>query len=277
MGLLHYICRLMRNFLKINATFLVLIAVLASSCSKFRKIEKNPDWRVKYEAGLNYYEKKEYYKASVLFEQIMPVVRGLPEGEKVQFYMAYCQYYQKLYLMSSHQFRLFYQTYGRSNMAEESQFMYAYSLYMAAPPANLDQSSSVEAMNAMQLFLNRYPYSSFRDEAIKVIDISQAKLEQKGFENAKQYYKIGMYKAAIIAFDNFKSDFPDSNFNEEAAYYKMLSQYELALESITSRQKERFNNVVELYLSFVDTYPKSNLLKEAEKLYIESLNRITKL
>jgi outer membrane protein assembly factor BamD len=277
MGLLHYICRLMRNFLKVNTVFLVLMALLASSCSNFRKIEKNPDWRVKYEAGLNYYEKKEYYKASVLFEQIMPVVRGLPEGERVQFYMAYCQFYQKLYLMSSHQFKLFYETYGRSNMAEESRFMYAYSLYLAAPPANLDQTSSMEAMNAMQVFLNRFPNSSFREQAIDVINISQAKLEKKGFENAKQYHKIGMYKAAIIAFDNFKNDFPDSNYNEEASYYKMLSQFQLAQESITARQKERFTNVVDLYLSFVDTYPKSQLLKEAEKLYIESLNKITKL
>ena len=63
--------------------------VFAVSCGKFRKIEKSQDWRVKYEAGLNYYEKKDYYRASILFEYILPIVRGLPEGEKVQFYLAY--------------------------------------------------------------------------------------------------------------------------------------------------------------------------------------------
>lgn len=74
-----YICRLMR-------LFWVFIAVLAlASCSKFRKIEKNPDWRVKFEASQNYFAKKDYYRASVLLEQIMPIIRGLPEAEKAQF------------------------------------------------------------------------------------------------------------------------------------------------------------------------------------------------
>ncbi|HMP99411.1 MAG TPA: outer membrane protein assembly factor BamD [Cyclobacteriaceae bacterium] len=266
----------MHKFLKLNTLLIIVLALTALSCTKFRRIERSPDWRVKYEAGLRYYEEKEYYKASVLFEQIMPVIRGLPEGEKVQLYMAYCQYYQKLYLMASHQFRLFYETYGRSASAEESQFMYAYSLYMAAPPANLDQTSSKEAMNAMQLFLNRYPNSKYREQAINVIDVSQAKLEKKGFENAKQYYKIGMFKAAIIAFDNFKKEFPDSDYIEEAMYYRILSQFKLAEESIPAKQKERYNEVVSMYLSFIDSYPKSNLLRDAEKLYIESLSKITK-
>ncbi len=266
----------MLKFFNLNAVLLISFALLAASCSKFRKIEKNPDWRVKYEAGLHYYEKKEFYRASVLFEQIMPVVRGLPEGEKVQFYMAYCQYYQKLYLMASHQFKLFYETYGRSALVEEARYMYAYSLFTAAPPANLDQTNSIEAMEAMQLFINRHPNSKFRDQAIEVINISQAKLELKGFENAKQYYKVGMYKAAIIAFENFKKDFPDSDYIEEANYYRILSQYKLAEVSIPDKQKERYSSVVEMYLSFVDNYPRSTHLKEAEKLYVDSLSKINK-
>jgi outer membrane protein assembly factor BamD len=112
---------------------------------------------VKYEAGLNYYSNEDYYRASVLFEQIIPIVRGLPEGEKVQFYLAYCQYYDKLYLLASEQFKTFYETYGRSTMAEEARYMFAYSLFKSSPKDNLDQTSSIGAMAAMQEFLNRYP------------------------------------------------------------------------------------------------------------------------
>ena len=155
---------------KVPSYFLfVLILALGVSCSTFRKIEKSQDWRVKYEAGLRYYEKEDYYHASVLFEQIIPIVRGLPEGEKVQFNLAYCQYYDKLYLLASEQFRTFYETYGRSAMAEEARYMYAYSLYKSSPKDNLDQTSSIEAMAAMQEFLNRFNNSKFRDQAIEVI------------------------------------------------------------------------------------------------------------
>ena len=77
----------------------VAIGMTTVSCSKFRKIQKSEDWRIKYDAGLNYYAKKDYYRTALLFEEILPVVRGLPEGEKVEFYLAYCQYYERTYPM----------------------------------------------------------------------------------------------------------------------------------------------------------------------------------
>ena len=47
---------------------LTLLALIAAGCTKFRRIEKSGDWRIKYEAGLNYFAKKDYYRASILFE-----------------------------------------------------------------------------------------------------------------------------------------------------------------------------------------------------------------
>jgi outer membrane protein assembly factor BamD len=251
-----------------------LMLVLGSSCSKFRKIEKSQDWRVKYDAGLNYYSKKDYYRASVLFEQILPIVRGLPEGEKVQFYLAYCQFYDKLYLLASEQFKTFYETYGRSTLAEEARYMYAFSLYEASPNWNLDQTSSIDAQAAMQEYLNRYPDSKFREKAIEVIFSTQKKLEKKGFENSRQYYKMRQYKAAIVALNNFKNNFPDSQYLEEAYYLVIDAEYRLASQSIPSKQQERYKTVVEHYQEFVDKFPESKFLKDAQKQYSESLDRI---
>jgi len=267
-----YICRLMRRFL---AFFAVLAAL--SACSKFRKIEKNPDWRVKYEASLSYFAKKDYYRASILLEQIMPIIRGLPEAEKAQFNLAYCQYYQKLYLLASEHFRSFYETYGRSAQAEEARFMYAYSLFKSSPGPNLDQTESIEAMNAMQEFLNRYPQSRYRDQALEVINTIQLRLEEKGFANARQYLKLRYYKAAIVALENFIKNFPDSRYVEEAHFLIMVSQYQLAEESIQSKQKERYQEVVNDYLQFIDRYPDSSFIKEAERYYSASLEKLGKL
>jgi outer membrane protein assembly factor BamD len=231
---------------------------------------------VKYDGGLAYFAKGQYYKASVLFEQIIPVVRGLPEGEKVQFEEAYCQFYQRFYLLSSEQFKTFFETYGRSLMAEEARYMYAYSLYKSSPNANLDQTSSIDAMSAMQEFLNRFPNSKFKDQAVDVIVATQAKLEKKGFENAKQYFRMRLYKAAIVSLNNFKNNFPDSKYVEEAYYLVILSQYKMALSTIPSKQQERYKEVVENYKVFVDRFPASSFLAEAEKLYSDSLDKLTK-
>jgi outer membrane protein assembly factor BamD len=255
---------------------LILIVLVGASCSKFRKFEKSPDWRVKYDAGLMYYNKKDYYRASVLLDQILPIVRGLPEGEKVQFYLAYCQFYEKYYLLSAEQFKTFYETYGRSSFAEEARYMYAYSLYEASPSPHLDQTSSIDAMAAMQEFLNRYPNSKLRDKAVETIFDSQEKLEKKGFDNAYQYYKMRSYKAAIVSLTNFRNNFPDSEYLEEASYLIVASEYKLALISIPTKQVERFKAVVEHYKEFVDTYPKSNFLRDAEKYYSDSLSKLNK-
>jgi outer membrane protein assembly factor BamD len=224
---------------------------------------------------MNYYNKKDYYRASVLFEQILPIISGQPEAEKVRFYMAYCQYHQRFYLLAAEQFRAFYETYGRSTLAEEARYMTAYSLYRSSPGPNLDQQGSVRAMAAMQEFLNRYPNSSYKEKAVEVIYSVQAKLEEKGFANARQYYKMRYYKAAIVALNNFKDNFPDSKYLEEASYLVVAAQYQLAEQSIRARQKERYQDVVQNYQEFVDRYPNSEFLKDAEKMYADSLQKLT--
>ncbi|MEO8474741.1 MAG: outer membrane protein assembly factor BamD [Chryseolinea sp.] len=262
---------------RLNSHICLIVLLVASASCSFRRIEKSLDWRVKYDAALKYYDsKKEYYKASVLFESIIPIVRGLPEGEKVQFYLAYCQFNDKLYLLASEQFKTFYETYGRSTMAEEARFMYAYSLFESSPNTNLDQSSSIDAMGAMQQFLNRYPTSKFKDQAVEVILTTQVKLERKGFDNAFQYYKMKSYKAAIVALDNFISHYPDSKYLEHSYYLVISSEYKIATKSVYTKQYERYKSVVDHYKEFVDKYPKSEYLQDAEKFYAYSLEKINK-
>jgi len=80
----------------------IILLASISSCSKFRKIQKSEDWKVKYDAALEYFDDEDYYRASLLFEEIMPLVRGLKEGEAAQIKYAYCNYYQKQYQLASY-------------------------------------------------------------------------------------------------------------------------------------------------------------------------------
>jgi outer membrane protein assembly factor BamD len=113
-----------------------------------------------------------------------------------------------------------------------------------------------------------------RDQAIEVILTSQQKLEKKGFDNARQYYKMRQYKAAIVSLNNFKNNFPDSRYLEEAYFLVIDSEYQLAQQSILSKQGERYRHVIEYYKEFLDKYPNSKFLKDAEKLYADSLDKV---
>ena len=262
----------------------VLIVTLAvvTSCSKFRKIQKSDDWEIKYNAAMEYYENNDYYRSSILFEEILPIMRGRPEAEQVQFYFAYAHFYQKQYLLASHHFTTFYRTYSRSELVEEAMFMQAYSLYLDSPDYNLDQTSTHEAIQSMQTFFNRYPRSDYSEQASDIINDLQIKLEEKAYRNAYHYYKLEKYnggealKAALIAFENFQKDYPDSGWNEDATYYMVEIAYKLAKKSIRSKQEERLYKAIEYYEYFIDNFPDSKLVRSAENIYDDCLADLEK-
>lgn len=269
-----------RHFILLS--WLVFI-VLFSSCNNFRKIQKSGSWELKYRAALEYYEQEEYFKASTLFEEIIPILRGRPEAERVQFYFAYSHYYQKQYLLSSHYFQTFYTIYSRSELAEEAMYMHAYSLFLDSPEFNLDQTSSYDAIYAMQTFLNTYSNSGYKKQANQIIDQLQVKLEEKAYKNAIQYYRLEKYhggealKAALISFDNFQKEYPDSELNEDISFIKIECSYKLAKSSIRSRQRERLMDTINFYEYFIDNYPSSSNIRAAENIYIDVLDDLEKL
>jgi len=255
---------------------LLLIGFTIASCSKFRKIQKSPDWRLKYDAALNYYEKEKYYKASVLLEEILPIIRGTKEAELGNFYFAYSYFYQEQYILSAHHFQEFVRTYGRSEYVMEAAYMHGISLYMQSPDHNLDQSVTYEAITSLQNFIEKYPAAEQVSTADSLISELQVKLETKAYNNAKLYHKIGRYKAALVVFENFHQDFPDSEFNEEIYYLGIEATYEYANVSIPSKQEQRYKEAVEKYQAFIDNYPESEFLDDAEEIFIKTQKELAK-
>lgn len=255
----------------------ILAIVLTTSCGKFRRIQKNPDWRVKYEAAMKYYDKEDYYRANILLEEVLPLARGLPESEEILFYFAYSYFHQGQYLLASHNFKTFFETYSRSPLAHEAEFMNAYSLYHESPNYNLDQTSTIEAIVSMQIFLNKNPNSRYRPEAIEIIDQLQVKLEKKAYENSKQYYRVGRYQSAVVALDNFTKDYPGSVFAEEIYFLKLDAQYNFARLSLPQLQEERYRETARMYLEFIDKFPETSYKKEADDIYEESTEQLNKI
>ena len=262
------------SYITVISAFFILVL---SACSDYNKILKSTNADTKYQAALKYYEKQDYYRASTLLEELIPVLKGRPEAEKAQFYFAYTQFYQRSYSLSSFHFKSFYDTYPRSEYAEEALFMHAKSLYRDSPTFNLDQTSTYTAIEAIQDFLNRYPASKMKDEADKMYQELSAKVERKAFESARIYASMRYYQAAVTAFNNFQRGFPSSNFNEEASYLKLEAQYNLAERSVAEKQRERYLETVAYYQDLVDKYPKSKYLKDAEDFYVKSTKQLEKL
>jgi outer membrane protein assembly factor BamD len=265
----------MHKTIQLIAFSLILVGFV-SAC-KFNKIRKSTDIRKKYDAAIAYYEKKEYYKAALLLEDIIPYIRGTKESEIAQFYYAYCHYYMKQLSLASHYFKKFYDDFRNSQYAQESRYMHVRSLYEESAPYNLDQASTIDAINACQSFLNTFPNSIYFEECNKIIQELRIKLERKAFENANLYYRIRDFRAAVISFKNFQKGYPDSNYNEEAAYIKLLAQYNYAEKSTIRKKKDRYDEAIGYYEYLLDNFPESKYLKQSQKIYERCLNELNKL
>lgn len=261
-------------FLKRPHIALLFVSILFfSACSsKFMKLQKKGTTEEKYKAANDYYKKGDYYKAGILFEEIIPLLKGDSLAENAQFYNAYAQYQQKQYSMSAYLFKSFYATYANSPMAEEAFFMYANSMYRDSPNFDLDQSSTLTAIDALQTFINSFPESKYSEGCNQNLKDLRHRLEEKAYEKAKLYYKtsgvtIANFKAAVVAIDNFQKDFPDSEYIEELSFLKVQSQYDLASVSFENKQRERFSDALKFHEEFIDKFPKSKYIKQAEKVY----------
>ncbi len=257
---------------KLLIAFIVLLGFTA--CSKFSKIQKSESVQERYNAALAYYEKKDYYRAGVLFEDLVPLIKGTAEAEKTQLYYGYCQFYQKQYVLSAYYFKRFAENFPRSEFVEEALYMEVKSLYLDVPEYTLDQTNNYSAQDRIQAFFRQFPKTKYSQECNDIVDELRKKLEQKAYENTYLYYKLRDYKAAIIAIDVFKAEYPLSIHVEDFAFLKVNAQYELAKISIDSKKEDRFYQAIEYHQNFIDQYPNSKFVKKSESIYTDCNKQI---
>ncbi|MCC3158755.1 outer membrane protein assembly factor BamD [Hymenobacter sp. 15J16-1T3B] len=253
---------------RLRIVALLICTLSLGACSSYQKLLKSTDVTKKYNAAIDYYENKhDYYRAGTLLEPLIPLLKGRPEAEKAEFYFAHTNFRQRNYTLAAYYFDQFATTYGASPFVEEAEFMHAKSLFKDSPEYELDQTNTVQAVAAIQDFLNRHPESKFRSEAESMSNELQKKMEVKAFEGAKLYYSLRYYQSAVVALQTFQQQYPSSVYGEEAAYLRIVSQYELARESVEEKQRDRYLEAVAFYQNFVDTFPQSKNLKQAETYY----------
>ncbi len=246
---------------------LLVILLITASCGDYNKIVKSTDYEFKYKKAVEYYEDGEYVRSATLFRELVNIYRGTSRADKIYYYYAKSMIGQKDYLMAGHYFKSLVKEFPTSEYVEEAQFMIGYCSYLLSPKPRLDQQVTQQAIDALQLYINLYPYSDRVDEANRLIDELKDKLVYKSYLSAKLYYDFEQYKAAVIALGNCLDKYPESKYREELKFMLLKSKYLLAEKSVVEKQKERYTNALDEYFSFIDEYPESEHKKEVDKFY----------
>jgi outer membrane protein assembly factor BamD len=254
---------------KVFVYFLLLIII--SACSDYQKLLKSGDMDLKYQAAVSYYEDEDYSRSLPLFEELVSLYRGSGKAEEINYLYAYNHYKLYDYILAGYYFKKFTKTFPQSEYAEECLFMSALCYYKQVPTATLDQTPTHRALEEFRLFMNSYPNSTKNDTCNVLVNSLVKKLELKSYLILKQYFKIEDYRATMVSVENFIKDFPDSDKIEEVTFLSLKSQYLLAKNSIQKKKLERIEDTIDAYYNFVDVFPNSSMLKEAENIFENSI------
>ena len=260
---------------RILAVFIVIVHLFVwSSCNKFTKIQKSKDYDYKLTKADEYFQKKNYKFARMLYEELFPVLKGTERFEDLFYKYAFCFYNEEDYYGAENLFKQYLEVFPNSAKAEEVDYLKAYCCYKLSPKVELEQVNTVRAIGMMQTFINTHQGSERNKEATEIIDKLRKKLEQKEYRSADLYYKTGEFKSASIAFAGLLNNYPES---ETGDYYKWMSVqacYKYAQMSAISKQEERYQKVIDGYEDFTDRYPESKYLSDAKNLATISEQKI---
>ena len=259
----------------------LLATVVLSGCTQYAKVQKSMDYDYKYELAKAYYMEGEYSQSSSLLEGVLAFMKGTIYAEESLYMLSMCYYNMGDYVTASQYFTTYFNTYPKGIYAEIARFMSAKALYQDTPDPRLDQSSTIRAINEIQVFMEYYPYSPYRQSAHDMLYELHDRLVEKEYRAAQLYFDLGNYmgnnyQACIITAQNALNDYPYTKLREELSILIFRAHFHMAKESVAEKMLDRYRDTIDEYHSFKNDYPESKYTKEADKIYRDAQKALKK-
>ena len=253
--------------------FRLLLAVAAavlftSSCkSQYELLLQSNNADEKYDAAFSYFNAGKYSKAASLFESLTILVSGTEREDTVKYYWGLSNYKFKDYYTAETNFEQFISNYPRSPFVADASYLRIDCLYRSTLRYELDQMPTYKAMNAISEYILEYPKSEHMESCRDMLVELNERLDKKAYEAARLYYKMEDYLAAKVAFKNVLKDDAENIYREDILYHIAMSSYKYAIQSILSKQKERYLAFIDDYYNFIGELPESHYRRELDNVY----------
>ncbi|MBR3285089.1 MAG: outer membrane protein assembly factor BamD [Bacteroidales bacterium] len=262
--------------MKILKLFPVLLALLVTvGCkTEYDILLASGDNDAKYDAAFEYFNSGQYRKAATLFESMSLAYSGTARDDTVQYYRGLCNYMDGDYDTAEANLNTFITNFHGSPFTESATFLRVKCLYDFTLRYELDQVPTNTAITAISEYIIEYPQTQNMEECKAMLDDLGERLDRKAYENAKLYYKMEDYLAAMTALRNVLKDDADNIYREDILYYTAMASYKYALNSVEARQKDRYLSFVDDYYNFIGEFPESSYRKELDTMYKRALNSL---
>ena len=274
--------------MKRDIILLIIGAIVFASCGEYNAVLKNPDPEYKYEVAKACYVRGQYAHATDLFSELLPGQKNTTYGDECLYMLAMSAYMDGDLEGASNFFRKYYVSYPKGIYTEYARYYSGRALYEAVPDPRLDQTGTRLAIEELQRFLDFSPDSHLKEQTQEMIQKLQDHLVEKEYLNAKLYYDLGgyvinsliggsNYEACIITAENALRDYPYASMQrrEQFSILILRSKYHLARQSVEEKKIDRYRETVDEYYAFVNDFPESQYLKEAQS-YFSKCQRVLK-
>lgn len=250
----------------------LLVVLMLPACSTGRLRYDTP--QEAYQKGMADFERERYDRAAEYFQAVLTFGRAGEYADDAQLYLARSYARSDQHILAASEYTRFAQLYRGDPRVAEAEFERAMQYVQQSPGYQLDQTQTEAAVQTLQLFVNRFPEHEKRAEAEALIADLRAKMARKAYESGLLYERRELYEAAAITFERAFQDFPDAAYADESLLGAIRMYVAYADESIAARQAERYGKAVELYERFVEIFPSSSHLRDAEDLYTRAARRL---
>ena len=202
-----------------KAAIVFVLAALAASCGgpyTARNVNV-PDEKLRLADEL--YSKGKYTQAGIEYKDFLAVFAGDERGDYAQFMLAESYRGAKDFALAAVEYRILIADYGYSEYIDDAFYLEGLCAFEMSQRAERDQSSTYDAMMRINRFLEIFPNSPRREEALQVLADIHDVLGKKSFQSAKLYFRDKHYGAAAIYFRKVVDEFPETSWAGRSWYY----------------------------------------------------------
>lgn len=258
--------------MKIKILCALTAIILFASCGEYNKVLKSTDREVRYEYAKRYFEEKKYGRTITLLESIMNTYVGSAKEQEILFLLAQAYFYDKDYTTATAYYRQYYNKFPREEYAELARFNAAYGLFLDSPDVKLDQTSTIQAIQGFQEFLEYFPQSSKAEQAQDLMFQLQEKLAEKELMAAQLYYNLGMYmgnnyESCVVTSREALKTYPFSAYAEEFQIMIVRAKMQEAENSAPGKKPTRYREVIDEHFNYMNMFPQGKYVNESTKMY----------
>ncbi|MFH1851740.1 MAG: outer membrane protein assembly factor BamD [Candidatus Neomarinimicrobiota bacterium] len=244
-------------------------SLIAFNCAGNKPVNTDLDAKANYDKGMEMLQKKRYLRAQEEFNQAVISGAHTEWGDDASFYLGEAYFLNKEYLLAISEYERLIRRMPFTEYLERARYRICECYIAESPDFFHDQTYTLRAIEEIQEFLDDFPISDFRAEALTANNKLREKLGQKSYETGILYLKMDEPKPAIVAFEDVINNYYDTRYFK-LSHLEIVNSYCLIPDIAAA---EQFIKDKEQIFTDDDLLSRANAAIKAARTKLEKTNQ----